>query len=229
MEPIIKVMLADDRNALLDRYERYIQRDPCMQVVSKVKSGYEAVMEAERLRPDVILMDIEMESRDAGILASQQILKCHPEIRIIMLTIHDSDGMIFAAFQVGVCDYLLKTANAQKVISSIRDAYLNQSPIRPEIAGRIRYEFQRLKDCESQFIHTLKIISQITPAEMEVLTLFSLQKTREDICDIRHVEMSTLKSQIHSLLRKLGARSIPEALDSLEKMGILQMVLRNRG
>ncbi len=94
----------------------------------------------------VILMDIEMESRYAGITATQSrfYLKL-PEIKIIILTVYEEDAMVYAAFQAGACDYVQKTATSANMIQCVRDAYYDRSVMKPKVARKIRQNLRGLK------------------------------------------------------------------------------------
>lgn len=110
MERKIRVLIAEDMEPIRRKYVKIINSSEDLQVVSDVESGEDAVKQAKETKPDVILMDIEMETPDAGIRATQRILQDDPGIRIIILTVYEEDELIFTAFQLGVCDYILKNA-----------------------------------------------------------------------------------------------------------------------
>ena len=224
---MIKVLIAEDMPALLKKYQRLLEKDGELEVVAAVQNGYEAVMKTVLCQPDVILMDIEMETKDAGIRASREILAHYPDIKIIILTVYEDDELIFSAFQLGVCDYMLKNST-NEIISGIKAAYEGRSPIRPEIAGKIRSEFKRVKTYETSFLYMLNLLSSLTVTELDTLYLLSSGHTRADICAIRHVEMSTVKSQIHSILHKFKKKSIAEIITSTEDLHLLELVIKNR-
>lgn len=224
----IKVLIAEDLEPIRKKYDLYLRQYPDVELVGCAASGSEAVAMALVTNPDVILMDIEMETKDAGIRASREILTALPLTKIIILTVYEEDEMIFSAFQLGVCDYMLKNSIKEEIISGIRSAYSDCSPIRPEIAGKIRNEFKRVKTYETSFLYMLNILSLLTVTELDTLFLLSSGHTRANICAIRHVEMSTVKSQIHSILQKFEKKSITEVITSTEDLHLLEMVIQNR-
>ena len=114
-------------------------------------------------------MDIEMESRYAGITATQQILSELPEIKIIILTVYEEDAMVYAAFQAGACDYVQKTATSANMIQCVRDAYYDRSVMKPKVARKIRTEFKRIKDQEESLIYNLYLIQLLTDTERDIL------------------------------------------------------------
>ena len=210
------------------KYAYYLGQCPEIELTGSVSSGTEAVSAALASPPDIILMDIEMETKDAGIRASREILASLPDIKIIILTVYEDDELIFSAFQLGVCDYMLKNSSNEEIISGIKAAYEGRSPIRPEIAGKIRSEFKRVKTYETSFLYMLNLLASLTVTELDTLYLLSSGHTRADICAIRHVEMSTVKSQIHSILHKFKKKSISEIITSTEDLHLLELVIKNR-
>lgn len=228
MENKIKVLIAEDLEPIRVKYAYYLSQCPEIELTGSVSSGTEAVSAALASPPDIILMDIEMETKDAGIRASREILASLPDIKIIILTVYEDDELIFSAFQLGVCDYMLKNSSNEEIISGIKAAYEGRSPIRPEIAGKIRSEFKRVKTYETSFLYMLNLLASLTVTELDTLYLLSSGHTRADICAIRHVEMSTVKSQIHSILHKFKKKSISEIITSTEDLHLLELVIKNR-
>ncbi|TCL67381.1 DNA-binding NarL/FixJ family response regulator [Hydrogenispora ethanolica] len=221
-ERAIKVLIADDIETIHKRIGRIIAESPQFEVVGNAKTGYEATILATLHRPDVILMDIEMENRMAGITATREILKQFPELKIIILTVYEEDELVFAAFQAGVVDYIVKNAKPEDIVTAIRDAYENRSPIRPTIAQKIRKEFMRVKSAEASFVYYLNIVTQLTATELDVLDLLVQGKSRAAICDIRNVEANTVKSQIHSILKKFDRHSAEEVVGILKELQIFE-------
>mgnify|MGYP000234311951 CR=1 FL=1 len=223
----IKVMIVDDIPSLCHRYQDIFEHTPDMNVVSVAHNGYEAVLKSAVTRPDVILMDIEMESRYAGITATQQILSELPEIKIIILTVYEEDELVFSAFRLGACDYVLKNASNEEIVNAVTSAYRGQSPIRPEIADKIRSEFRRVKTYESSFLFMLNILSTLTPKELDTLYLLSTGYNKRQICEMRCVEMSTVKSQVHSILKKFNKKKISEIITTESDRKLLGSILNN--
>ena len=108
MNEKIRVMVVDDILSLCHRYSEIINKAKDMEIVAIANNGYEAVMKSAVCQPDVILMDIEMENKYAGITATKQIMEALPKIRIVILTVYEDDDMIYAAFQAGACNYIQK-------------------------------------------------------------------------------------------------------------------------
>ena len=220
----IKVLIAEDMEPIRKRYVKILNSAGDMEVCADVGSGEEAVMQQSLQDADVILMDIEMETADAGIRAAQKIFQKDRHVKIIILTVYEEDELIFTAFQMGVCDYILKNAQPEEIMQSIRDAYENKSPLRPEIASKILGEFKRVRSCENSFLLAVNIVTSLTSTELEILDLLIQHKTRAEICALRHVEMSTIKSQIHEILKKFDLDSTGEVISLIDRMGLYDLI-----
>ena len=220
---MIRVLIAEDIEPVLRRYGRILGTDPEIEVIAQVQTGEEAAREALLLHPDVILMDVEMETRTAGLDASRTILsQASPTPKIIILTVYEDDETVFEAFRLGVTDYVLKNSAPEELIGCVRDAYLNRSPILPAIARKIRDEFQRIKKQEDSLLYCIQIVSQLTQTELDILTMMSRGYTRSQICEIRCVELSTVKSQIHTILKKFGKNNMQELIAMLNHLHVLE-------
>jgi DNA-binding NarL/FixJ family response regulator len=219
---MINVLIAEDMSALLRKYKRELEKESDIKVVGQVQSGYEAVMQSALLLPDIVLMDIEMETRTAGLEASTQILTRLPGVKIVILTVYEDDESVFKAFQAGVSDYVLKNSGHDELVTCIRDAYYNRSPIRPIIAEKIRREFQRVKTSEQSLLYNLQILSQLTPAELDILNLLHQGYSRQEICDLRYIAPSTVKSHVHNVLRKFAMDTAAEVIGQLDGLHIFE-------
>lgn len=226
--PEIKVLVAEDMESLCKYYTQILNQDPSITVVSSVSDGPSAAREALRFKPDVILMDIEMDTREAGLVAAKEILSKLPETQIIILTVYEEDTLISSAFLLGACDYMLKNSSPDEIVKGVKDAYQGKSPIRPEIAPKLRSEFQRIKSYESSFLYALNMLTLLTSTEIDILHLLSQNYSRTEICKIRCVEMSTVKTQIHSILQKTGKKTISEVLSPIENQNIWDLILNAR-
>ncbi|MDF2613206.1 MAG: two component transcriptional regulator, LuxR family [Clostridia bacterium] len=223
-EKIIKVMIVDDMAAHRRRLERLISKEDDLQLVSSAQNGYEAVMLAALHQPDIILMDIEMEDAQSGITASKQINKSLPNIKIIILTVHDHSQIIVAAFQTGIVDYLLKSSEDTEILEAIRSAHKNLSPIRPIIAEKIRHEYREMKTREHSLLYILRLISELTYSELEIVKMLCLGLSRSDIAKKRFVEESTIKKQINSILKKCEQKRTKDLIDIVKDLKIFDIL-----
>lgn len=227
-DSLIKILIAEDTEPLRRLYKKIINAAPDMEVVADTDTGKDAVTLARQTQPDVILMDIEMETPDAGLRAVESILGAKQDPKIIILTVYEEDELIFTAFRLGVIDYLIKNALPEEILESIRNAYFNQSPLRPELATKILGEFKRVKTYETSFLFAVDIVSSLTTTELALLRLLLDGKSRREICGLRHVEMSTVKTQINHILKKFDKKSVEEVTAMISSLNLYDLIYNRR-
>ena len=214
----IKLLIVDDMTDIRDHFNRILSNEPDIDVVGLASSGNEAIQKAQDLKPDVILMDVQMETRTAGIDATETILNNDPDIKIIILTIHQEDEYLFQAYCAGVMDYIVKTDSTTQIINSIRTVNNNKLMIRPGVADKIVDEFARLKSQQKSMIYMLNIISSLTNSEFEVLKCFYEGDTYKQISEQRFVTIATIKSQVNSILKKFEMKTMKEVVKLLKAL-----------
>lgn len=229
MSNTIRVLIAEDMEPIRKRYVKILSETADIEVVADVSSGNEALEITLLKKPDIVLMDIEMESKDAGLIAAQELLKRDAHIKIIILTVYEEDELIYKAFQLGVCDYIMKNAKADEVVTSIRNVYEDNVPLRPELASKILGEFKRVKTYETSFLFAVNILTTLTGSELELLRLILMRKSRKEICKLRYVEMSTVKTQIRKILQKFNKKSVEEVIQLVDSMNLHEFINPKEG
>ena len=214
----IRVMMADDSPEIRSYFSNIISHEEDMELAGTASSGVEAVRMARELRPDIILMDIQMETRVAGISASQQILTEFPGTKIIILTILEDDDLLFQAYCAGVIDYIIKTDATDRILTSIRNAYKNQLILRPEYAEKIIDELKRVREEQHSLLYSLNTLSRLSNSEFEVLKSLYQGLNARQISEERFVSLGTVKTQIHSILQKFGFKSVSEVVRKLHEI-----------
>ena len=215
MKPI-RIMMADDSPEIRSYFANMISHEADMELAGTASSGAEAVQMARELRPDIILMDIQMETRIAGISASKQILTEFPETKIIILTILEDDDLLFQAYCAGVIDYIIKTDSISQILTSVRNAYHNQMILRPKYAEKIILELKRVREEQNDLLHGLNILTMLSNSEFEVLKCLYQGMNARQISESRYVSQGTVKSQIHSILKKFDMKSVSDVVRHLK-------------
>src|SRR5512136_2739500 len=138
-----RVLLVDDHALFREGLAGIIGAQPDFEVVGEANDGLEAVVKARGLRPDLILMDVQMPGMD-GLEATRQIKQALPETTIVMLTIRDDDEKLFEGLKGGAQGYLLKDIRSQEMLAMLRSALRGEAALSPALAGRVLAEFRRL-------------------------------------------------------------------------------------
>jgi DNA-binding NarL/FixJ family response regulator len=220
----IRVLIVDDLDHILRTLAQIIENDPRMSLAGIAKNGYEAVAHVVSSPPDVIIMDIEMESKLAGLYAAREILKVAPQVKVIIYTRHNSDFYVFKAFMFGVTDYLIKETTAQDMIDTILRAHQNRSIIHPEAVHYLLPEFVRLKNAQENLVTTIQIILRLTKTELDILRMLHSGLKQQEIAEVRFIEMTTMKTHISNILKKFDYRSIAELLENAENTEFFTLI-----
>jgi len=218
----IRIMIVDDYKKTVEFFEKIINAENDMEVVGIASSGREAIDKAKLLNPDIILMDIQMETDEAGIKATEIIKEKNPGVKIIMLTIHGDADSIFNSYAAGAMDFLLKTSSVVKIIKSIRDVNENLLQMRSEVAEVILGEMARLKNENNGMYYVANLVSKLTNTEIEILKLVYKGYKYKHIAEMRSIEEATVRTHVNHILTKLKFKSMAEVIKNLEKIGVME-------
>lgn len=217
---VIRVVVAEDLDILREYFVGIINDTTDMKVVGAACKGEEIFKILETVAADVLLTDIEMADRFDGIRTADMVRRIYPGLRVVFLTVHEENETIFGAYEAGAIDYVLKTATAPEILESIRLAYQNRSPIRPEVAIKIRSEFSRIRKNESNIMEAVNMVAMFSQSEREIIRLLLDQKKINEIARIRCVEISTVKSQINIILKKCNLKRTKRLVELIENLNL---------
>ena len=203
VEQQIRIMVVDDHAVVRGGLAKFLTVHPDLHLVGEAESGEEAVLLAQRLRPDVVLMDLKMPGMD-GVAATRLLREKCPGCRVIVLTSFAEDGMVQGALQAGAIGYLLKNVAADELAAAIRSAYVGRPTLAPEAAQVLIHHATH--PAQQSLGHDL------TERERDVLALMVRGKNNSEIADKLVVSRSTIKYHVSNILSKLQATSRTEAV-----------------
>lgn len=216
----IRVMVDDDYEQIFNYFKLIVESEEDMEVVATATTGEEAVEKALELKPDVILMDIQMESDSAGIIATEKIKREYPEINIIVLTIHDDDDIILNAYIAGANDFLLKTSSAVTVIDSIRKVYNKNLSMRPEMSEKVVDGLVKLSHEKQSLLYMINMLTKLTPAELDIIKQVYRGHNYRTVAKMRFVEEGTVRSQVNRILAKLQFHRMKDLIKYMDEMNL---------
>jgi two-component system, NarL family, response regulator LiaR len=203
MTQSIKVLIVDDHAIVRKGIRALLTTEPNIQVLGEAKDGREAITEVERLRPDVILMDLVMPEMD-GIEAIRQITSRQPGSRILVLTSFATDEKVFPAIKAGALGYLLKDSNPEELVQAIHQVHRGESSLHPTIARKLLQELAR----PPQRPPTSE---PLTDREMSVLRLIAHGLSNQEIADQLTISEATVRTHVSNILGKLHLASRTQA------------------
>ncbi|MDL2343406.1 response regulator transcription factor [Deinococcus sp. MIMF12] len=195
----VRVLLVDDHAVVRQGLRLFLGLDPSLEVVGEAANGEEALAEAGRLRPDVVVMDLMMPVMD-GIQATRAIRRSLPDTEVIALTSTLEEHKVNGAIDAGAMGYMLKDASSDTLAEAIHAAARGEVRLHPEAARRLVRDFRSPEMRES-----------LTPKEVIVLQLIARGYSNRDIAADQNVTEATVKTHVSRLLSKLGLESRTQA------------------
>ncbi len=216
---MIRVLLADDQALVRGGIRLILEAEPDIEVVAEAGDGAEAVAEALRCAPDIVLMDIRMPELD-GIEATKRLLPRLPASRVVMLTTFDLDDYVVDAFRAGASGFLLKTAPPAQLVAAVRTVQAGDALLTPASTRRlIEQSFRPARPPRSP--REEAAVASLTAREHDVLRLLARGLANAEIAGQLFVESSTVKSHVASLLAKLGLRDRVQAVVFAYESGLV--------
>jgi len=214
----VRVLLADDQAMVRAGFRMILGSEPDIEVVGEAENGEQAAAAANRLRPDVVFMDIQMPAVD-GLQATRTITQNHQlATRVVILTTFERDEYVFEAMQAGASGFLLKNAPPEELIHAVRVVAAGDALLAPSVTRRIIEQFAR-RPVEPDVSERLESLTQ---REREVLVMLAHGNTNAELAAELFVTEATIKTHVSSLLAKLGLRDRVQAVVLAYESGLVK-------
>jgi RNA polymerase sigma factor (sigma-70 family) len=197
-----RVLIADDDDLMRAGLAAVLSSDPTIAVVGEAATGREAVERAQRLNPDVVLMDVRMPDLD-GIAATRELASAAPAVRVLILTTFEQDDYIFGGLRAGASGFLLKRTRPEELIAAVHTIAAGDSLLSPSVTRRVIDDMARRP---TTTIADERALDELTPREREVLQLIAKGLSNPEIANALVVEESTIKTHVKRILMKLHLR-----------------------
>ena len=211
----INVLIADNETEISEYFMRLIEADGGMTCVGRVESGRAAVEKAVELKPDIVLMDIQMESEWDGIDAIETLSVRCPRVKCIAITIHRRDDYLFRAYAAGAVDYIQKTDPGASIVRAIREVFYNAYSMRPEVANKLMQECKRVEDVRKNTNYLMSCLFKLTNSELIVLRMFYFGASADEIAKERFIDVDSVKTIIKRIQRKFDGENIRKIISML--------------
>ncbi len=199
---MIRIMIVDDHEVVRFGLKNLLARQPDWEVVTEAGSMAEAIQQANEHDPDVIVMDIRLND-GSGIDACREIVKQHPQVKVIMLTSFAEDELLFNAISAGAVGYVLKQVGNDDLIRAIETIARGEALLDPSITGQVLAKLRKASRVEA--------FADLTEQELKVLSLIARGHTNKEIATDLHLGEGTVRNYVSSIFGKLGLSNRAEA------------------
>lgn len=214
----IRILLVDDQPLFRGAIAALIAEQDDMEMVGEAENGLEAVELAHQLKPDLVVMDVDMPQM-GGVEATRLICEQLPGVKVVMLTVSDSDDDLFDAIRFGAHGYLLKDLRPDQLYDMLRAVMRHETPLSPAIAGRLLGEF-RQGPRHTPAPPEPSAASAITRRELEILQLVSDGLSNKEIGKRLFITEGTVKNHVHNALEKLHVENRVQAAAYIVRQGL---------
>jgi DNA-binding NarL/FixJ family response regulator len=213
MNPV-RILIVDDHTLFREGVRAILKAVSDFEIVGEAATGEEAIDKVSTLKPDIILMDIQMPDIN-GVEATNKILKEHPEMGIIILTMLEDDDSLFSALRAGARGYVLKGADKAEMVKSIRAVANGEALFGPAIANRLTRFFKNPGRMKKQ-----SAFPELTDREFEVLELIAKAHNNQEIAENLHISIKTVSNHISNVFNKLQVADRTEAIFKARDAGL---------
>ncbi|MCR8844792.1 response regulator transcription factor [Paenibacillus sp. SC116] len=226
----IKVLLADDHQLFREGLKRILNMEDDLEVIGECGDGIQVLEFCNHEVPDVVLMDINMPVEN-GVVATERMKDIFPNVKVLILSIHDDESYVFETLRKGATGYLLKDMEADSLINAIRSVVAGHAFIHPKVTGKLIQQLRRMTLLDERGIMDEDVVREsgvrlnhiegnpLTRREAEVLRLMAEGKSNKMIGEFLFISEKTVKNHVSSILQKMEVDDRTQAVINSIKNG----------
>ncbi|MBO1001531.1 response regulator [Pseudogracilibacillus auburnensis] len=224
---VITIALIDDHKLFREGVKRILSFEPSFEVVAEADDGYDAKEIVEKYQPDIVLMDINMPEMN-GIEATKDLLQNNPDVKIIILSIHEDESYVTHALQTGAQGYLLKEMDTESLMEAIKVVYDGGSYLHPKVTHNLVQEYRKLVENKESSsgageIEYRKPLHLLTKRECQVLQLLSEGQSNRRIAETLVISEKTVKNHVSNILQKMDVNDRTQAVVTAIRNGWVEV------
>ncbi len=227
MDKKIKVAICDDVIELCNYFKNYFDMCNDIEFIGMSHNSADCIKLVENTHPDILLLDIQLETYSAGTDVIPVLKEVSPNTKIIILTVHEEPAQIFSALSNGATDYIFKSVPFKQILEKINQVYSGSHTLSNEITNALLQHTQSLSSQNLSLFYCINIITKLSKAEYDILLDLFDNLSYKDIAKKRFVEEITVRSQVSRLLKKFNKTEISELLDDLNHSGVIELLKKN--
>jgi two-component system response regulator DegU len=230
----VRIAIIDDHQLFREGIKRILETEPTFEIVAEGQDGQEAIDLVDTYKPDVVIMDIHMPNMN-GIDATRQLVEKNPELKVIILSIHDEENYVMQALQSGASGYMLKEMDADMLIDAIKVVANGGNYLHPKVTHNVVNEYRRLVAASLEQVEQTEPIAihrkmecrrpfhLLTKRECEVLQLLTDGKSNRAIGEALFISEKTVKNHVSNILQKMNVNDRTQAVVVAIKNGWVEV------
>ena len=219
----IRVAIADDSVYLCEYFSSMINNSDFCECVGIAQNDADAVALCKEKSPDIILLDIQMDFMNSGLELIPQLKSISPDLKIIIVSVHDEKNLVFEAMRLGAYDYIIKNQPSEEILDSIKNAFEGKKVMRNDIAKLILDEYKEIEQRQVSLLYMFNNLLCLSEREIKILKALCAGKKYPEIAQENVVEEVTVRSQVNRILKKLNYKNIGMLIEHLNEIKVFEL------
>lgn len=219
---MIKWAICDDADYLCKSFEWAFEADKEMKFCGSANNSSDCLDLIQKSTPDVLLLDIQMETPEAGLKIIPQLKQLCPTLKIVMLTNYDDEDNVFTAFVNGADEFINKNLPDSEILQTVHNVFNNTSSLRPEIAQKLIKKSQEIQNKNTSLIYTINMLNKLSTSEFEVLKSCYYGESYKQIAADRFVDVSTIRTLASRILKKFEYKTMNSLVHQLSALHVFE-------
>lgn len=219
----INVLVCDDIEYICKLYCSMLNHSDNCKCVGTAGNECETIAMAQKLQPDVILLDIQMDSSDSGLKLIPQILETSPASKIIIISVSNDSENIFKAIQLGAKDYFVKDHPFEEILEIIENVYHGENKIRSNIVEKIMEHYSVVEKKQESLLYIINKLMSLSRREMEILRKLCSGMSYNDLSKELFIEEVTIRVTVNNIIKKTEFKNIQMLVEHINKLGIFSL------
>lgn len=223
MNNIIRWAICDDLDYICRNFQLDLSTYDNFKFEGKANNTSECLNVIKNTKPDILLLDIQMQEEKTGIDIIPEIKSISPNTKVIMITSFEDSEYIFNAFANGADNYVSKTETIDFIVKTIIDVYNNTSVLRPEIAQILANKSKQVANMQKSMLYLIEIISKLSTSEYMIFKAVCLGKTYKQIASENFIDVSTVRTHGSRIIKKFNAKSMDEVVKAINELDVINL------
>lgn len=224
MDRVIKVAICDDAKYLCEGFEAQFELFSEVEMVGMAHDSESCMQMLAGANPDILLLDIRMETEDAGVRLIPEIKDSFPDIKILMLTSFDDDAYVFEAFANGADDYCKKTVVIEQLIQKIRNIMDDKIALDGDIAKKLVNQTHKMKKQQLSLLYIYNKVARLSAGEYELLRELYYGANYRTIAKKKCVEVESVEKMAKRLLKRMENKTMKELLEEMRALRVFEFI-----